>query len=254
MIELRNVSAGYGGKNVIHNISLTLQPGKVTVVIGPNGCGKSTLLKAITGILPISGGQLLFNGVSSAELSPAETARQVAYLPQSRRVPDISALSLVLHGRFPYLSYPRRYRPEDRALARRALEWVGLTEAAQKPVKELSGGMQQGVYLAMALAQDTDTILMDEPTTFLDIAHQLRTMELARRLAAEGKAVVMVLHDLSLALRTADTAVVLEHGRLRCIGTPEELFSGGMLTDIFGVQVQRIAAGDGWHYVCSAIQ
>ncbi|MBE6961084.1 MAG: ABC transporter ATP-binding protein [Ruminococcaceae bacterium] len=254
MIQLHNVYAGYSGRNVIHDISLTLQPGKVTVIIGPNGCGKSTLLKTITGILPLSDGQLLFNGVSSAALSPTQTARQVAYLPQSRRVPDISVLSLVLHGRFPYLSYPRRYQPEDRDIARRALDWVGLKELEKKNVKELSGGMQQGVYLAMALAQDTNTILMDEPTTFLDIAHQLHTMELARRLAAEGKAVVMVLHDLSLALRTADTLAVMEQGRLLCIGTPDELFAGGMLTDVFGVQVQRILSDDGWHYVCSALR
>ena len=132
MIELRNVSAGYGGKDVIHDISLTLQPGKVTVIIGPNGCGKSTLLKAITGILTLSGGQLLFNGVSAETLTPAETARQVAYLPQSRRVPDITVLSLVLHGRFPYLSYPRRYRPEDREIARRALNWVGLSDLERR--------------------------------------------------------------------------------------------------------------------------
>ncbi len=254
MIELRNVSAGYGGKNVIRDISLTLQPGNVTVIIGPNGCGKSTLLKTITGILPPSGGQILFNGTSAAALSPAETARQVAYLPQSRRVPDISVLSLVLHGRFPYLSYPRRYRAEDREAAHRALEWVGLEEWAQTPVKQLSGGMQQGVFLAMALAQDTDTILMDEPTAFLDIAHQLRIMELAQRLAAEGRSVVMVLHDLSQALRTADTVAVMEHGQLLCVSTPETLFSDGILTDVFGVQMQRIPCDDGWHYVCSAIR
>lgn len=254
MIELRSVSAGYGGRDIIQNISLALQPGQVTVIIGPNGCGKSTLLKTIAGILPLSGGQVLFNGVPSCQLSPTQTARQVAYLPQSRRIPDISVLSLVLHGRFPYLSYPRRYRPEDREAARRALAWVGLENLAQKPVKELSGGMQQGVYLAMALAQDTGTILMDEPTTFLDIAHQLRTMELARRLAAEGKAVVMVLHDLSQALRIADIAAVMDRGQLVSVSTPEALFSGGILTDIFGVQIQRIPGGDGWHYVCSAMQ
>ena len=254
MIELRSVSAGYGGRDVIRDISLTFRPGQVTVIIGPNGCGKSTLLKTVTGILPLSGGQLLFGDTPSTALSPTETARQVAYLPQSRRVPDISVLSLVLHGRFPYLSYPRRYRPEDRETAHRALEWVGLGELAQKPVKELSGGMQQGVYLAMALAQDTATILMDEPTTFLDIAHQLRTMELARRLAAEGKAVVMVLHDLSQALRTADTVAVMDKGQLLSVSTPEELFSGNMLSDVFGVQVQRFPAHDGWHYVCSAIR
>lgn len=254
MIELRSVSAGYGGKDVIRDISLALQPGKVTVIIGPNGCGKSTLLKTATGILPLSGGQLLFDGISSTALSPAETARQVAYLPQSRRVPDISVLSLVLHGRFPYLSYPRRYRPEDRAAARRALEWVGLNELEQMPVKRLSGGMQQGVYLAMALAQDTGTILMDEPTTFLDIAHQLRTMELAQRLAAEGKAVVMVLHDLSQALRTADIVAVMDQGQLLRTGTPEELFADGVLQDVFGVEIRRVPDPTGWQYFCSAIR
>lgn len=253
MIRLHNVSAGYGGKAVIHDISLLLEPGKVTAVIGPNGCGKSTLLKTITGILPVTDGNVLFHDIPSPQLSPTETARQVAYLPQNRHVPDISALSMVLHGRFPYLSFPRRYRPEDYEAARRALDWVGLADLEQESMYRLSGGMQQGVFLAMALAQDTETILMDEPMTFLDIAHQLRTLELARQLAAQGKAVVMVLHDLSQALSVADTVAVMERGHLRCVSTPEALFAGTTLTEVFGVEVHRVSIGDSWHYICTAI-
>ena len=253
MIRLHNVSAGYGGKAVIHGISLSLEPGKVTAVIGPNGCGKSTLLKTITGILPVTDGEVLFHDIPSARLSPLETARQVAYLPQNRHVPDISALSMVLHGRFPYLSFPRRYRPEDYEAARRALEWAGLDNAAQESMHRLSGGMQQGVFLAMALAQDTETILMDEPMTFLDIAHQLHTLELARQLAAQGKAVVMVLHDLSQALSIADTVAVMEQGHLRCISSPDTLFADTTLAEVFGVEVHRVSIGDSWHYICTAI-
>ena len=178
----------------------------------------------------------------------------MAYLPQNRRVPDISVLSLVLHGRFPYLSYPRRYRPEDREAALRALAWAGLTDKQDAPVKSLSGGMQQGVYLAMALAQDTGTILMDEPTAFLDIDHQLRTMELARRLAHEGKAVVMVLHDISQALRTADTVAVMHKGRLISTAPPDALYDSGLLPKVFGVDVRRIPLEDGPHYICSPIR
>lgn len=253
MIELRNISAGYGNSPVIRNISLSLQLGQVTAIIGPNGCGKSTLLKTIVGILPHTQGELFFDGVPAQQLSLNETARKVAYLPQSRRVPDISVLSLVLHGRFPYLSYPRRYRPEDYRIARQALAWVGMENLAEKPLKSLSGGMQQGVYLAMALAQDTSTILMDEPTTFLDIGHQLHTMALARRIAREGKAVVMVLHDISQALRTADTVAVMDKGQLLCVLSPEALFDSGILPSVFGVEVQRVSLADGWHYICSPI-
>lgn len=253
MIELKHLSAGYGGTPVIRDISLTLQPGKVTAIIGPNGSGKSTLLKTVIGILPPASGEILFGGVSAARLSPNETARQVAYLPQNRRLPDISVLSLVLHGRFPYLSYPRRYRPEDREAALRALEWAGLADKKDMPVKSLSGGMQQGIFLAMALAQDTGTILMDEPTAFLDIDHQLRTMELARRLAQEGKAVVMVLHDISQALRTADTVAVMTEGSLACTDNPDALFDSGLLPKVFGVKVQRIVLEDGPHYICRPI-
>ena len=254
MIQLANLSAGYGGQDVLQDISLTLRPGQVTAIIGPNGCGKSTLLKTAVGILSPSAGTILLSGEDARSLSTAERARRVAYLPQNRRAPDISVLRMVLHGRFPYLNYPRRYRPEDITAAKDALRQTGLGDLQDELVSRLSGGMQQAVYIAMALAQDTDTILMDEPTTFLDAAHQLRLLNMARQLADGGKAVALVLHDLSHALRTADTVSVMQTGRLVCTGTPEEVFASGILEQVFGVRVGRYATEHGWQYYCASAE
>ena len=248
MIELINVCAGYDGEEVLHNINLKLEPGKVTVLVGPNGCGKSTLLKALVRLNPHSSGEISIGGRAIAEFDSAGLAREIAYLPQTRNVPDISVLKMVLHGRFPYLKYPRRYRAEDLEKAREALKWVGMEHLADENVNRLSGGNQQKVYIAMALAQDTPTILMDEPTTYLDISHQLRVMELARRLAAEGKAVVLVLHDLSMALQNADLVMVMSQGNLVRQGTPKEVYESGVLDEVFGVKVCRVETENGFQY------
>lgn len=250
MIELIGVNAGYEGKLILHDINLKFEPGKITVLIGPNGCGKSTLLKSIVRIHPHISGRIFVNGKEITDYSSTELAKQVAYLPQSRMVPDIPVLSMVLHGRFAYLNYPRRYREEDLKIARNALAWVGMSHLEEENVNRLSGGMQQKVYIAMALAQDAETILMDEPTTYLDISHQLRVMEMAKKMANEGKSVVMVLHDLSQALRTADYVAVLSEGRLIEAGTPAEVYESGKLDDIFKVKIQRLNTETGWHYVC----
>lgn len=137
-------------------------------------------------------------------------------------------------------------------MAQEALRWAGLEDAAQENVSRLSGGMQQKVYIAMALSQDADTILMDEPTTYLDIAHQLKLMEMARSLAREGKAVVMVLHDLSQALRIADEVIVMKNGCVVQKGTPRQVYESGELQQVFGVEIERIETKSGWHYLCDA--
>ncbi|MCI9672066.1 MAG: ABC transporter ATP-binding protein [Lawsonibacter sp.] len=248
MIELKNLRAGYPGRPVLEGISLDFRPGEVLAVIGPNGCGKSTLLRTANGLLPKVGGEVLVDGVPLERLSAKEIAQKVAYLPQSRTTPNITAGRMVLHGRFPYLSYPRRYRREDHEMVKRALDWVGAAELASRPLAELSGGQRQKVYLAMALAQDTETILMDEPTTYLDVGCQLEVMALARRLAEEGRAVVMVLHDLTLALRCAHRAALLCDGRVCHLGTPEELYRGEALEQVMGVTLGRVETGDGWRY------
>jgi len=248
VIELRDLRAGYPGRPVLKGIDLDFRPGQVLAVLGPNGCGKSTLLRAADGLLPRTGGEVLLDGVPIERLSAKEIAQKAAYLPQSRTVPSITARRMVLHGRFPYLSYPRRYRREDHEMVRRALDWVGAAELAGRPLTELSGGQRQKIYLAMALAQDTGTVLMDEPTTYLDVSCQLEAMALARRLAEEGRAVVMVLHDLCLALRYAHRAALLHGGRVLQVGTPEELYQGGALERVMGAALGRVETEKGWRY------
>ena len=248
MIQLKHVCAGYEDRNVLHDVTVSFEPGKVTALIGPNGCGKSTLLKTLVRINSHNSGEILVNGKKIETYKPNELAKQVAYLAQSKAAPDISVLRMVLHGRFAYLNYPRRYREEDIAVARKALQWAGLSDLEDENVSRLSGGMQQKVYIAMALAQDAATILMDEPTTYLDVAHQLRLMDMAKQLADGGKAVVMVLHDLSQALRTADRVVVLHDGQIAAEGTPDGVFASGKLQEVFGIGMERVWTKSGWHY------
>ncbi len=253
MVEVRNLLVGYGEAPVLSDVSLTFPTGQVTGVLGPNGCGKSTLLKAALGLIPIQGGQVLLDGQDLHTLSPRDVAQRAAYLAQSRSVPSITARRMVLHGRFPYLSYPRRYRPEDYQMADQALQWADASDLAGRAMDRLSGGQRQKVYLAMALAQDTQTIFMDEPTTFLDISHQLEVMALARRLANLGRAVVLVLHDLDLALRGCDRVALLSGGALRALGSPEEVFLSGVLDEVFHVRVGRMNTEEGWQYYCSPL-
>lgn len=252
MVETQNLRVGYDGREILHGISLAFEPGKITALVGPNGCGKSTLLKAMVRIIPMSGGSVTLYGEDAARMTARQLARRIAYLPQSRKAPDMSVLRMVLHGRFAYLSYPRRYREEDIRIAHEAIRWAGLEGMEEEIVSRLSGGMQQKAYIAMALCQDADVILMDEPTTYLDIAHQLRLMDMAKALAGRGKAVVMVLHDLSQALRTADNVCLMKAGSLAACGTPEEVYQSGMLNEVFGVHIERAAAKSGWHYFCDA--
>lgn len=248
MIELDKVCAGYSDADVLHDVTLSFPEGAVTILAGPNGCGKSTLLKALVGIVPVRSGCVRIHGRDAALYAPGELAKQIAYLPQSKSVPDISVRRMVLHGRFPYLSYPRRYRPADYAAADGAMAKMGITELAEEPVSRLSGGMRQKVCIAMALAQDTPAVLMDEPNTFLDVSHQLRLMALAKSLAREGKAVVLVLHDLAMAMEYGDRLVLLENGRVADTGTPEELFLRQTMNDVFGIRLARTETPDGWKY------
>ena len=248
MVELKHLYASYPQKEVLHDISLTFVPGKVTVLLGPNGCGKSTLLRAILGFAEKTGGEVFVDGRAAESLSPKELAQKIAYLPQSRPIPNISAYRMVLHGRFPYLGYPRRYRLEDHRAVKQALEQVNADSLAQRFLPQLSGGERQRIYLAMALAQGTETILMDEPTTYLDVQHQMEVATLARQLAGEGKAVVLVLHDLCMALRFADEIAVLSEGRPLRSGSPEEIYASGILKEVFGVNVCRAQSETGWRY------
>ena len=248
MLEARNLSAGYPGRAVLAGVSLAARPGRVLALLGPNGCGKSTLLRTMAGLLPPLGGEVLLDG--RRDYSPRQAAQRVAYLPQSRTAPNITVRRLVLHGRFPYLSYPRRYGREDYEAVDRALAAADALDLADRPLPELSGGQRQKVYLAMALAQETEAILMDEPTTFLDIRHQLEVLALVRRLAEEGRGVVLALHDLCLALTAADDVAVLGEGRLLALGGPEAVYQSKVLERVMGVRLDRSEGPGGRRYFC----
>ena len=248
MLEAKNLSAGYPGRAVLAGVSLAARPGRVLALLGPNGCGKSTLLRTMAGLLPPLGGEVLLDG--RRHYSPRQAAQLVAYLPQSRTAPNITVRRLVLHGRFPYLSYPRRYGREDYEAVDRALAAADALDLADRPLPELSGGQRQKAYLAMALAQETEAILMDEPTTFLDIRHQLEVLALVRRLAEEGRGVVLALHDLCLALTAADDVAVLGEGRLLALGGPEAVYQSKVLERVMGVRLDWSEGPGGRRYFC----
>ncbi|MEQ2519863.1 ABC transporter ATP-binding protein [Ruthenibacterium sp. CLA-JM-H11] len=250
MIELQNLTAGYREHAVLEHVDLCFPEGNVTVLLGPNGCGKSTLLKTALGLLPPLEGQILYDGTPLSELAPVQVARRAAYMAQSRGIPNIEARRMVLHGRFPYLPFPRRYRKSDHEAVDRALQQADALELAHCRMEELSGGQRQKIYLAMALAQQTKTIFMDEPTTWLDVRHQMEVMRTAKDLAAAGKAVVLVSHDLCLALRTADRVALLSQGRLVQVDTPLHVYESGTLDKVFGVHVCRVCVNGTWQYFC----
>lgn len=241
MLELSALTGGYDGVPLLKNIDLTLEDGTVGVV-GPNGCGKSTLLRLVAGLLCPFSGSVLLDGVDTRALTRLAFARRVSYLPQARSVPSMSVSSLVLHGRHPYLSYPRRFRAEDRRAAEEAMALTGAIEYRDRNMQSLSGGERQKAYLAMCVAQDTDVMLLDEPTTYLDIRHQFEIMELSKKLKARGKLVVMVLHDLNLAIRYCDKIAVMEAGKVLAYTSPEELLKTELLSKVFHVRTALVRA------------
>ena len=243
MLEIKNVTAGYGKQPVLNGASANFEKGKLTSIIGVNGCGKSTLLNVILGILPMTDGIMEIDGKELSSLKRNEIAQRIAYLSQGKNTPDMTVMQMVLHGRFPYLSYPRRYTSRDREIAFSAMEKVGIADLAEKPLYSLSGGMRQNAYIAMALAQDTDYILLDEPTTYLDIAHQLDLMRILRELANSGKGIVTVMHDLPLAFDFSDTLAVINNGMIATQATPGEIIDSHITQDIFGVKIKQTQEG-----------
>ena len=248
MIELKDVYAGYGKKTVLDGVSAIFEKGRMTSIIGINGSGKSTLLKVMLGILPLSGGRVFIDGCALCDMTRRQTALKAAYLSQGKDTPDMTAQQLVLHGRFPHLTYPRQYKEQDYRIASEAMEMMGVAGYAGMSLHDLSGGMRQNAYIAMALAQETDYILLDEPATYLDIAHQLGLMETLHMLSRKGKGIVMVMHDLPMAFRFSDDIVVLDAGKVCFAGSPEQICENGVTEKIFGVAVGPLKEGQNYGY------
>lgn len=248
MIELSHISTGYGIKIILNDVSVAFEKGKLTSIIGANGCGKSTLLKTILGILPSKSGNVTMDGARLKEMSRNDIARRIAYLSQEKNTPDMTVEQLVLHGRFPHLSYPRRYTDQDRVIAVGVMEQMGIVEYAHKPLYSLSGGMKQNSYIAMALAQETDYILLDEPTTYLDIAHQLELMKILRSLADSGKGIVAVMHDLPMAFTFSDKIILINDGRIVDDERPEKIYERNVIDKVFGIALDRSKDGRSYSY------
>jgi iron complex transport system ATP-binding protein len=232
------VTVGYGGEPVVRDLTLDLPDGLVTTVVGPNGCGKSTLLRTLARLLKPGGGRVRLDGEAIDAASTREVSRRLALLPQSPVAPDgLLVRDRGGRGRHPHQRWFRQWSPDDEQVVEAALRMTDTWELRDRALDELSGGQRQRAWIAMTLAQDTDLVLLDEPTTFLDLAHQVEVLDLVTRLNRErGRTVVMVLHDLNLAARYSDLVVVMKQGAVVLQGPPREVFTEVLLEDVFGLR------------------
>ena len=231
-IELR-----YADRTIVDELSLEIPDGGFTVVVGPNGCGKSTLLRALGRMLTPRSGRVVLDGNDIRSHRTKEVARRIALLPQSPLWPGaISVADLVSRGRYPYQSMLRQWSPEDEHVVSEALNEVGMRYAADQLVDELSGGQRQRVWIAMTLAQRTPVLLLDEPTTFLDIAHQIEVLDLCSQLHQSGRTLVAVLHDLNLAARYATHVVAMRSGKIVMQGSASDVLTPELLREVFDLE------------------
>ncbi|KJY40226.1 ABC transporter [Streptomyces sp. NRRL S-495] len=237
-LEARDLTLAYEARTVAEGLDLRVPDGRVTVIVGPNACGKSTLLRALGRLLKPVRGAVLLDGEELARVPTKRIARRIGLLPQSPSAPEgIAVADLVSRGRQPHQSWWQQWSAEDEAAVTEALERTSTAELAERGVDELSGGQRQRVWIAMALAQGTDILLLDEPTTFLDIAHQVEVLDLVRRLNVErGRTVVAVLHDLNQAARYADHLVAMKDGRIVAQGPPAEVVTAELVREVFGLE------------------
>ena len=236
-LQARDLQVGYGDRLVVDGLDLDVLDGAVTAVIGPNGCGKSTLLRALSRLVPARGGTVLLDGTRIDRIPTREVAKVLGVLPQAPVAPEgLTVADLVSRGRHPHQTWYRQWSGDDEAAVAEALAWTGTTELADRTLDQLSGGQRQRVWIAMALVQGTDLLLLDEPTTFLDLAHQVDVLDLVERLHHDfGRTVVMVLHDLNLAARYAERIIAMRDGRIVADGPPGEVLTVAVLRDVFGL-------------------
>lgn len=243
MIKLDNISAGYNNVEIIKNINIAFKESSITSIIGKNGCGKTTLLRTASNLLKPFRGEITLEGKDITGFSDKELAKKISFLPQLRTVPYISVYQLVMHGRYPYLGFSRTPQKKDKEIVEMAIDHMGLNEYAHKNIQKLSGGQRQKVYIAMVLSQNTDIIFLDEPTTYLDINHQLEILEIVKKLRELGKTIIMVLHDLNNALAYSDQVCLMENGEIVIYDTPQAVYDSKEIDRIFKVCSQQVSIG-----------
>ncbi|MEV6667580.1 ABC transporter ATP-binding protein [Streptomyces nigra] len=241
-LAARSVTVGYGGaRPVIEGLDVEIPPGVITTIIGPNGCGKSTLLRTLARLLKPAAGAVVLDGEDIARLRTRDVARRLGLLPQAPVAPDgLTVADLVARGRHPHQSWLRQWSSDDAEVVARALAMTGVSDLADRPVDTLSGGQRQRVWISMTLAQGTGLLLLDEPTTYLDLAHAVEVLDLVDDLHESGRTVVMVLHDLNLAARYSDHLVVMRDGAVLAQGAPRDIVTAELMREAFGLRAQVI--------------
>lgn len=235
------VRLAYGPREVVHGVDLTIPDGGLTAIVGPNACGKSTLLRALARLLEPAGGAVFLDGADLRSMPTRDVARKLGLLPQAQTMPEgLRVRDLVARGRFPHQSFLRRWSDEDAMAVDRALRMTGIADLGQRPVDELSGGQRQRAWLATVLAQDPGIVLLDEPTTYLDLPHQLDVLDLCAAMQREGRTVVAVLHDLNLAARYATHMVAMADGVIVATGTPAQVMTEDLMARTFGLDCRVI--------------
>ncbi|HET6699385.1 MAG TPA: ABC transporter ATP-binding protein [Nocardioidaceae bacterium] len=237
-----HLTLGYAGREVVHDLSLAVPAGEITVIVGANACGKSTLLRGMARLLAPSAGAVLLDGHSIATRPTRQVARTLGLLPQSPTAPQgITVVDLVGRGRYPHQGFFRRWTADDEAAVAAALDATGTADLAHRPVDELSGGQRQRVWIAMALAQQTAVLLLDEPTTYLDLAHQVDVLDLLVDLnRRRGTTIVLVLHDLNLAARYATHLVAMREGHVVAAGDPRHVVDAALVETVFGLEARVV--------------
>ena len=241
MLKFSNVSIGYGEhEDILHDISLEVRDSEMLALIGKNGAGKTTLIKGLTGLLPLRSGSIIYNGSNLAEMEPRERARLISVVPQAASLPPgYTVYETVSHGRTPYLNWYGKLADNDRRIIDHAIQLTGLEDYIEKEVATLSGGEQQRVVLARALAQNTPIMILDEPTSSLDIHYQVALLNLERTICREeGITAICIIHDLNLAARFADRIAILHDKKITSIGTPEEVLKEELLSEVFDIPVR----------------
>ena len=240
-LRARGLTLGYGDRLVSTGLDLSVPTGQFTAVIGPNACGKSTMLRALVRLQPLLAGTVELDGCELRSMRSREVARRIGFLPQRNIAPEgITVTHLVRRGRYPYRTWRSTWTEADEAAVARAMADTGVTDLATRRVEELSGGQAQRVWLAMVLAQEADVLLLDEPTTFLDIAHQYELLGLLARLRDGGRTVVAVLHDINQAGRYADHLLAMHEGAVVAQGAPHEVLTSDLVADVFGLAARVV--------------
>jgi iron complex transport system ATP-binding protein len=236
-LSAEQLTIGYEERIIVQDLNLEIQPNQITAIIGPNGCGKSTILKTMARLHPSLSGVIYLDGKIIHKTSTKEVAKKLAILPQSPEAPSgLTVYELISYGRTPYQTGFSRLSKHDRQMIDRALDVTGLTNLRDQSVDTLSGGQRQRAWIAMAIAQETDLLLLDEPTTYLDLAHQLEVLQLLEKLNQEdGRTIAMVIHDLNHAARFAHYMIALKNGKIVKQGTPEKVMTADVLKQVFNI-------------------